>query len=359
VRDSAYKALAKLNTQTSLEKLVALYAKNKAKPTNLSAIVEALVSTELPFFFKEVYEQVVESFNEFINLGVDADEKLLAEKLDLFETHLEVLKNKNNTPVRPFLSNFLTNTTYHQITAKKKKLEWTVKRIAGKIIKIIDSFEAKDKLSFYEENIPNIPDSALTDDFWYNYIKAAVKGGYSPKKFFDTFHQPLLKKIISVDELHRYVMAEHSLNSYELNLQFKNNILDEQWAPVLYSLLENKTRLDRDFDMALRILHNIDKKNKKLDNLLVDVSKKFPAEHCSIVFRLMVAREVPKCFELIFSSMEKLPKNTYWRHVTGESIWLKFPKEYEAKFRKLHDKTGIELFQNIAEVMAGHLPETE
>ncbi|MDR2847979.1 MAG: HEAT repeat domain-containing protein [Bacteroidales bacterium] len=351
VRESAYNALARLNTSTSLEKLLALYAKNKTKPNNLSALAGALGSTKTSLFFKEIFEQVTEAFHTFIEMDASADEKLLLEKLNLFEIQLEALKNKDDKSISVFLSDLLKNKTFQQLTAKKKTLGGTVQSIYHTVIAIINTFEPAKKLAFYEENIQNFFHSDWHDTFWDNYIHAAV-GHYSSKKFFEIFHQPVTNKLISIRNLYNVFIVDSQDGWYDYNFVFKDNLIDEHWAFELYPIFSGKLKWDWEYNLALRIIHHIEKKDKKLNDLLVDLAKKVSPLECGEIFRLLLIREAPKRFDVIFSAMEKLQKNSYsWQlnQLSGKNFWNQFPKEYAEKFRKLYDTNKLDIFQEIAD----------
>jgi hypothetical protein len=357
VREAAYKALAKLNTQAGLEKLTEAYLKNKTKG-NLSLIVSALALTKLPFFFQEVFGQISASFDDFIALTKDADEKVLTEKLNLFETHLTALQNKEPKQVCPFLSNILQNKAYHQlIAAKKTLLGSTANAIVVRIADILDSFDLAGKLAFYEEHIGKIPDGDGKNTVWNRYFFTAIAANYTPKKVFDVFGGLFKKKIIDIDDLYCAYSNMDTLNIYAFNenVVIYADKMDARWIDLLYESLTGKHRWDYNHDKALLILNVYEKKSKKLDQLLVSLAQNGQLADNAFIFKLLLEREVANRFEIIYTAMSKATKNTYYwtlNRLKNNCVWNTFPKEYEAKFRKLYDRTQLELFSDIADEIA-------
>jgi hypothetical protein len=88
----AYKALAKVNTPTSLQYIVDWYI--QAEIIYLPTIASALATTST--FFPEILKLAVDAYDSIVALGQKPDNVLLADKLEVLDIHLEALKNTHN-----------------------------------------------------------------------------------------------------------------------------------------------------------------------------------------------------------------------------------------------------------------------
>ncbi|MDR2037324.1 MAG: HEAT repeat domain-containing protein [Bacteroidales bacterium] len=353
VREAAYMALAKLNTETSLEKLTSIYLKNKNK-TNLPAIIAALATSKLPFFFREVYDMVSVAFEEFIALDKSTDDKILMEKLDRFKTLLDVFENKENDHVLNFFADVLKNKKYRQlIAAKKALLENHAYSVAHSIIGSLNTFNKATAVAFYEKNIGDIPDENWKTPLWNNYFYSAVESGYPKDKVYKTFRDVFKKGMIGVSNL--YDVYSNGSNFYYYNdkdVEIYTDRIDPRWTDFLYDMFSGKMKWDYAYDQALQLINAIEPKSKKFDKLLIHLAAKVaPAEEVTI-FKLIMEREIADRFSIIYSVMEKYPKNTYYyalNRLKNTGLWTRFPKEYAPKFRDLFLKTKIDLFESIAD----------
>ncbi|MDU1890720.1 MAG: HEAT repeat domain-containing protein [Dysgonomonas sp.] len=362
VRESAYKALAKLNTQTSLEKLKDIYIKNKNK-SNLPPIVAAIASSKLPFFFQEVFDEVAKSFEDFITLDKEVKDKDLVDKLDKFCTNLNVFENKDRGEVYTFFERVLTNEQYIKlITGKKGLLENTAHRVTQGIIGALNSFNLSDKIAFYEKVMKEIPDNSEKSSLWINYFHSAVQYGYAKEKIYDVFSSLFKKKVLAINNLYSaYSNAEGYLYHNNENAQIEKNKIDSRWIDLLYDLLQNanKGKWNNENDLALSIINacepqNSERSEKLLTKLVteLDAKNKLQPYEQVIPFKMIMERELSNRFELIFSAIEKFPKNTYYyvlSRLKNAGFWNKFPKEYAAKFRKLAENTKLEAYGEIAD----------
>ena len=270
---------------------------------------------------------------------------------------MTALKNKADDSIPVFLSNLMKNKTFHRLASQKKTLASSVQSVYHNVIDIINTFEASKKLAFYEEHIHNIPNTDWNYLLWNNYMYAAIDQ-YPSKKFFETFHQPVAHQLISIRYLYNAFTVKKD-SGYDFNVKFKDELMDEHWASELYPFFAGKLKWDWDYNMALRIIHHLEKKDKKLNALLTDLTKKVAPNDSVDIFRLLLIREAPKRFETIFSVLEKLPKGTYcWQlnQLSGKNLWNQFPQEYAEKFSKLYDKTQLTLFREIADEIFANVP---
>jgi hypothetical protein len=371
IREAAYRALAKLDSKESLSKLTDAYLKNKNK-TNLPLIVNALTSSKLPFFFQEIFNQVVHSFEEFLKLNLQTDEKVLTEMLENFATNLETLKNKNDERIYQFISQIVENESCRKlISSKKNLLERFHIDITNTVLAILKSFDTKKQLEFFEKHIKNSPNDDLKVGYQPHYFLTAANE-YSKEDIFNIF-SPLFKK--NVIHLNTMNSVYGIYNTDNDEVMYCADKLDKRWLEVLYGFFEGKGKnFNFHLETALNMIAAIEKKkdesaqnkgsalsnlikvfDKKNDDrfnqLLIDLAGRLQHSDKPAVIRLMMEHEVPKRFEIIYSILEQLPKNTYYwtfNHLKNRNIWNQFPKEYEVKFRELYKKNPLSLFEDIA-----------
>ncbi|MBD8388251.1 HEAT repeat domain-containing protein [Dysgonomonas sp. BGC7] len=353
VREAAYKALAKLETRTSLEKLKDVYLTNKNK-TNQSSIVAALAFSKLPFFFQEVFYKVVEKFEEFIALDKDTDDKVLVDKLERFRTDIDLFENKDRPEVYSFFERVLKDDRYNNIiSAKKSLLENLGHSVSQNIIAAFDSFDPKKVLAFYEKNMDSIPHTAWKRPLWSNYFYKAVENGYSKEKIFDVFNSQFRNTMNASSLFDVYTNgSNYYYYSNDKDVTVYTDKIDKRWVNLLYSYFEGKIKWNYEYDQALMLINACEPKSGRFDDLLVSLlSKVMPGEQITI-FKLIMEREIKNRFNIIYSAIEKYPKNTYYyalNRLKNTDFWKSFPKEYAAKFRQLYEKNKLEIYNEIAD----------
>jgi hypothetical protein len=365
VREAAYKALAKLNTRASLEKLTDVYIKNKNK-ANLPMIVNALASTKLPFFFQEVFNQVSASFEDFIALDKNTEDKVLVEKFGLFQTHLDALMNKADDRIYHFLEYFIQNKPYEKlISTKKNLLENKTFNLSYDFVNILKSFDNDRQLAFYEKQLNDSSDADWKNPFWNHYLYTAFYSGYPKEKFFNLFNAPVIKERISIRTIYnlflnknksenRYFNQGESLVENEQPV-FSADRIDARWIEYFYNYiydsLNKKPKWTSDHELILQIIHTYYPDNyPKFDKLLAELTVSMSPEDCIEIFRLMMERKRPDRFQIIFTSLEKLKKNSYYHYsLKNAGFWNQFPKEYKAKFKKLYEQNNLQIFEEIAD----------
>lgn len=353
VREASYKALAKYGTRTSLEKLKDIYINNKTKG-NQAPIVAALASSKLPFFFQEVFDQVGKSFEEFIALDKDEKDKVLVDKLEKLSVDLEVFENKGTPEVFDFIAKVLKSKEYNDlVSAKKNLLENIAFRVTHAAIGCLNTFDKAKVIAFYEQHIASMPDVNWRWPLWSNYFYTAVEYGYPKEKIYDTFHMQL-RKSVSIGSL--YDVYTNGSNYYYYNdkdVEVFTDKIDPRWTELLYTLFENrKAKWNYEFDQALQLINAMEPQNKKFDELLTALTKTtMPGDQITI-FKLLISRKVKGCFDTVYSTIERFPKNTYYyalNRLKNIGFWTHFPKEYAAKFRQLYEKNKLEVYNDIAD----------
>ncbi|GAB6121999.1 HEAT repeat domain-containing protein [Dysgonomonas termitidis] len=354
VREAAYMGLVELGTPTSFEKLKDVYINNKNR-TNLPAIVTALASSKLPFFFQEVFNQVVKTFEEFITLEKDEKEKVLVNKLEQFKYNLATLANKDNNEVIDFYAKVLRNEEYNNlISAKKNLLENLASDITVSITDGLKSFSKARIIKFYESNIDDIPKTNWKRPLWWNYFYAAIDANYPKEKVFDVFSDQFKRNTISIDHLHT---AYSNNNNYHYGNQSKREIfadkIDKRWLDLLYDIFKGeKYKWRYDHDRALRLLDACESDKKKFDELLVRLTGWTMPNEQATLFMLIIDRKIENCFEVVYSAMSKYASKTYFyglNWLKNIGLWKQFPKEYAAKYEELYKKNPLQVYKDIAD----------
>ncbi len=358
VREAAYIALAKMNTKTALERLTSAFVKNKK---DIEGIVSALATTKLPYFFQDVYDQVVRAFEEFITLDKDEKDKVLENQLSKLAVSIEALTNKDKPEVLDLFTRILKDTEYNKlIKAKGLLLHHKAEQVTTNIINCLSSMEAGKKLTFFENEIHEIPEVNWNTPLWHNYFYTAIEGNYPKDKIYDLFSPLFIKgQVITAWDLNNvYTRGRRRYYSYEKNDGFEllTDKIDPRWIPLCYKKLEGEKSVRFNKEIMLSIIDAYEgSKSEKLDKLLVKLTNKevTKEDYHGVVFSLLVKRKVTGCFELIYNAMSKKKHSYLLSGLSNLNVWKEFPKEYAAKFRELYKKSKLSGFEYIADEIEG------
>ncbi|CEN32438.1 HEAT repeat domain-containing protein [Capnocytophaga cynodegmi] len=346
IRGAAYRALAKIGTHSSLEKLYNLYANNKNK-TNQTLLAEALSIGKIPFFFKQTYNLVLIHFEELLNID-KSDKKALDNAMDRFCTDMELFKNKDYPEVYDFFERIFTDKTYTELI-KKAKLHHYDDTIRSKIIEALNTFDTYRVLSFYEKNANNLPSKNWYYSAWYNYFSKAVNF-YPKEKIFDIF-SPQFEKNISMSNL--YGLFTNNANfGYNDELEVYTGKIDPRWIEIFSNYIKNIKKWDYSHFQALWIISKMETDTKKMRSFIDIILPKTPHDARIPLYEIIMEQDFKDKFEMIYDSIEKVPKHTYFytfSRIKDVGFWTQFPKEYAEKFRNLYEKTKIEVYKEIAE----------
>ncbi|MFK8266188.1 HEAT repeat domain-containing protein [Capnocytophaga cynodegmi] len=345
IRGAAYRALAKIGTHSSLEKLYNLYANNKNK-TNQALLAEALAIGKIPFFFKQTYNLVLIHFEELLNID-KSDKKALDNAMDRFCTDMELFKNKDYPEVYDFFERIFTDKTYTELI-KKAKLHHYDDTIHSKIIEALNTFDTYRVLSFYERNINNLPSKNWYYSAWYNYFSKAVNF-YPKEKIFDIF-SPQFEKNISMSNL--YGLFTNNANFGYNELEVYTDKTDPSWIEIFSNYIKNSKKWDYSYFQALFIVNKMESDKEKMRDLIEIVLPKVPHDARVPLYEIIMEQDFKDKFKMIYDSIEKVPKNTYvyaFSRIKDVGFWTQFPKEYAEKFRNLYEKTKMEVYNEIAE----------
>jgi len=353
VREAAYQALAKLGTRTSLEKLKDAYINNKNK-TNLPLIVSALATSRLPFFFQEVFDKVVQSFESFITLTKDEKDKVLVDSLDKLKTDLSVFENKEKPEVIEFFAKVLKNKEYNNlVSAKKSLLENWAYNLSHSVISAFDTFDKNSVVAFYEKNMNDIPETAWKRPLWSNYFCTAVESGYSKEKIFDLFNHQFKTNTLNINHLYSTYSNDENYYYYtDKEADIHADRIDKRWLDIFYNMFGEKFKWRFEHDLVLRMINACESKSERFDKLLLDLTRKVMPADIAVIFKMLVSRDVKGCYETIYSTIERFSKNTQYYIIARYKnlpIWKKFPKEYAARFRNLATKAKQDVYNEIAD----------
>ncbi|MFK8267817.1 HEAT repeat domain-containing protein [Capnocytophaga cynodegmi] len=345
IRGAAYRALAKIGTHSSLEKLYNLYANNKNK-TNQTLLAEALSIGKIPFFFKQTYNLVLIHFEELLNID-KSDKKALDNAMDRFCTDMELFKNKDYPEVYDFFERIFTDKTYTELI-KKAKLHHYDDTIHSKIIEALNTFDTYRVLSFYERNVNNLPSKNWYYSAWYNYFSKAVNF-YPKEKIFDIF-SPQFEKNISMSNL--YGLFTNNKDFRYNGLEVYTDKTDPRWIEIFSNYIKNSKKWDYSYFQALFIVNKMEYDKEKMRDLIEIVLPKVPHDARIPLYEVIMEQDFKDKFKMIYDSIEKVPKNTYvyaFSRIKDVGFWTQFPKEYAEKFRNLYEKTKMEVYNEIAE----------
>ncbi|MFK8298876.1 HEAT repeat domain-containing protein [Capnocytophaga cynodegmi] len=345
IRGAAYRALAKIGTHSSLEKLYNLYANNKNK-TNQTLLAEALAIGKIPFFFKQTYNLVLIHFEELLNID-KSDKKALDNAMDRFCTDMELFKNKDYPEVYDFFERIFTDKTYTELI-KKAKLHHYDDTIHSKIIEALNTFDTYRVLSFYERNVNNLPSKNWYYSAWYNYFSKAVNF-YPKEKIFDIFSLQF-EKNISMSNL--YGLFTNNANFGYNELEVYTDKTDPRWIEIFSNYIKNIKKWDYSYLQALFIVNKMESDKEKVRNLIEIILPKLPHDVRTPLYEIIMEQDFKDKFKMIYDSIEKAPKNTYinaFSRIKDVGFWTQFPKEYAEKFRNLYEKTKMEVYNEIAE----------
>jgi hypothetical protein len=352
VREAAYNSLAKLNTHAALEKLTSIYLKNKNKADNLQAIVPALASTSLPFCFQEVYNQIVKSFEDFISLNKNSEDKILTEKLNLFHIHLGALINKDNDQVIRLLENIMHDESYNKLLAARKGLlEVTAYNIAHKIIAILHTFLKDCQLNFYQSNLNDTLDVYWKNPLWNSYFFMTFETCFSREQFYTIFSNPAKTGRININTIYKTFCNKRKKEESPISLADK---IDARWIDFFYAFLRKKATLWRtEQEMVLEIVHlYVQNDDSQFNALLTELTQKIKPEECIEIFKLIMERKISNCFEIIYSVIKTLRKNSYhysFYRLKNTGFWNQFPPEYKFLFLQLYEQYHLPIFGEIAD----------
>ena len=359
VREAAYNALAKLDTKNALERLKDLYIQAKDKVQQLPAIVSALAASKLPYFFDEIFEQVNDTFEAFISLDKKTDDKVLAGAFEKFTIMLRVLCGKTMPQVDEFYVHILSNRPFFELLkAKKTLLSAQVSNMMRSISQSLEERGNEEAVRFYDMHMDRIIQSEWNDILWSSYFSMTECLKWPKEKIYDRFYPAYKKGNLQIISLF-FVFTENKYYNYYTNNEdwvVYVDRIDKRWIDVMYDVFDGKQKWDSYHHQALILLDACEEPaSKKFNKLLQSILKYTQISVQINIFRYLMKRSLSDKFDIIYSTLEKQPKNTdntYWlKQLSGTGFWTQFPEKYAEKFRKLGEKNKQDIYITIAEEM--------
>lgn len=349
VREAAYLALAGFNTKESLGKLKDVYVKGK----NVQGLVNAISTTTLPYYFDEIFEQYTQHFKQFCSLTKDSPDKELVAAFGKLEEDVSLFRNKDRKEVYDLMQQLMVHQPFIDLLKAKKTLfSYSVNNFIHAIINVLHSLDAAKSLQFYANIIPQVKNSDWLEALYSQYYYAAINAGQLKEQLYTTFIEPYIKGYIPVRDLYNAVFPR---NNYENTGTAVNlGILDKPWIKYLFQQVNKVQKWDYDLRSLVFILNAYEAQgSKEFNQLLTQLIQKFNLNEIDFVYELLLQRNVPGAFELIYHSLAsfKSKSSYYYSYIGKQEYWKKFPKEYGPKIRALHEKEKLNLFIEIADTI--------
>ncbi|WP_304347036.1 HEAT repeat domain-containing protein [Capnocytophaga leadbetteri] len=354
VRGAAYKALAKIGTQRSVDKLYELYSNNKQKG-NGELLAEAIASVPLASHYQSFLQKVRERFETLLSMD-EADEKALTAAFERLPTEWEILKNKDYPETYALLGDILSDKRFNAMAKKRSASHYNIAPCLNEILNTLDDNKV---LDFYEQYATNVFSNTWTSQLAVNYLYRVLdsKESFSKEKLYEVFAPQFNKAINARDMIealagtaYNYSYNGYKVRYFDRELLAKEK-LDPRWADLLCNYLAG-SRVDNSFNTdALMVLDRIEEDSERVNYLITKALDKSSAYTLERLYRLIIKRNMPNKFEILYESLAKMPKSNqyYYRTIVeDDDFWKPFPKEYAQKFRELHEKTKLDIFKEIA-----------
>ena len=345
VRGAAYKALAKLGTQRSIDKLYELYSNNKQKG-NAELLANAIATVPLPSHYQ--------SFEALLAMD-DSDEKAVVAAFERLPIELEVLKYKDYPETYALLGEMFGNKLFN-VMAKKRSL--TNYHIIPRLVDVLDTFKQEKIISFYEQYSDTLVHSdwayPLFTDYFYRILNGEAE--YSKEKIYEIFAPQFGKVLAHYDAIEGLAGTK---GGYAVGFFYKKlrpitpDKIDSRWADLFYNYLLSLKKCDDNYSLeALKVLSYLEENSSRLNKLILEILPKASIYKKEILYYLIAKSNIPNKFEVLYESIAKIPKGYHYYYnniIEDENFWKSFPKEYVKKFRELYEKTKNDLFENIAD----------
>ena len=351
VRGAAYSALAKLGTQRSIDKLYELYNTNKQKG-NAELLAEAIAKVAAPEYFLPFVEKIQERYQQLLTID-DSDEKALSAAFERFVIDIDILANKDCKGVYALFAEMLQNKEFN--ARRKKVFKNTYDSTANNIMGVLNTLNSDKVLAFYDTHKQLLTYTNGYSDMWINYFYSAFKNEhYSKEKLFEVFSSQLGKSAATEEILRAFsgIEGSYAYNSFKES-KVRVDRLDPRWVNTFYSFIESLKKLNNSYThIVLFILDALEGTSQRLDDLLLKALSQSYSDDMIWLYRLILKRNFPNKFELIYHSLEKIKAgNSYYYlyYLSNSDFWNQFPKEYVEKFRALAKKNRQNVFEDIAD----------
>ena len=351
VRGAAYSALAKLGTQRSIDKLYELYNTNKQKG-NAELLAEAIAKVAVPEYFLPFVEKIQERYQQLLTID-DSDEKALSAAFERFVIDIDILANKDCEGVYALFAEMLQNKEFN--ARRKKVFKNTYDSTTNNIMGVLNTLNSDKVLAFYDTHKQLLTYTNGYSDMWINYFYSAFKNEhYSKEKLFEVFSTQLGRSAATEEILRTFsgIEGSYAYHSFKES-KVRVDRLDPRWVNTFYSFIESLKKLNNNYThIVLFILDALEGTSQRLDDLLLKALAQSYSDDMIWLYRLILKRNFPNKFELIYHSLEKIKAgNSYYYlyYLSNSDFWNQFPKEYVEKFRALAKKNRQNVFEDIAD----------
>ena len=353
VRGAAYKALAKMATQRSIDKLYELYSTNKQKG-NAELLAIAIAKVPLPSCYKPFVAKVRERFEALLSMD-ETDEKAIVAAFERLPIEISTLQYKDYPETYALLGDIFRNKQFDVMAKKRSASNYY---ISPKINEVFATFDDNKVLDFYEEYATEIFGNTWTSVIATNYFYRALdsKERFSKEKLYEVFAPQFNKAISAQSIIEALAGTAYSYDNYGVMYFDREPLtkeeLDPRWADLFCNYLasaKGDNSLNTD---ALAVLDRLEEDSERVNYLITKALIKSSAYTIERLYRLIIKRNMANKFEVLYESLAKMPKNNllyYYRTIVEDNdFWKPFPKEYAQKFRELHEKTKYNIFEEIA-----------
>lgn len=359
VREAAYMALAKLDTKTSLEKLIQVFIANKSN-TNLPGIITAIRSGKISFYKEDIFNTIQSDFETFISMESETDDKKLVAALDKLSIEFPALEDKKDDYIIGFLSGVLTNEKFNNLVSKKKGiLGDTAKYLVREICINLGRF----KKDVTRDVLKNLFENPLVQKNWWEYVSIqyfpVAAEDFGKEKIYELFKDCYRKgKLMNSAFIHAYAQGEY--NGYitweDLILNPEN--LDKRWFELF--LEKGEKNWNSDIEVLFLLLAGSGSKSeyshKALKSYMQEVikNKRLPYHGLfNYATDKLMESGLSTRFELLTAALENNRYYNYdseiYKHIAEADYLKDFPKEYAKRYHTIYQKSNVDSYLEIAQ----------
>jgi hypothetical protein len=358
VRESAYWALAQLNTKTGLEKLLQVFLTNKNK-ANLEGIVTAIQSGKMSFFLEDVYKKIRADLEAFCSQGVETDDKQWVAALDYLAIEFRALEDKKEDYIIRFWEEWITNDKFNRLISKKKNLlgtnaQFIVHRICIYLGKINNDAARQTLKRLFEH--PLVRKNWMEDVAGQYFPVAAEEFG--KEKMYDLFHPPFKEgKLTARTFLETYSKEDYDRADFFNNRDINPEMLDKRWFDLFVKAGEKDWGSNSELILLIiagsGVQSNYSRTALKgyMEGIIKDKHLPYNSLYTFFTDRLMESG-LPQRFELLTASLENNKYPGYnlgiYKHISEADYLKDFPKEYAKRFHEMYKKSNVEDYLDIA-----------
>lgn len=354
VREAAYDAIADIGSVNGLEFLTGLYAKAKSR-TNMRALAEALGKFAHENTFDTLFEIAVQSYEELAEACRQSKQgkDVLVAKASAFTDALTLLHNKKRPEVLELISRLVTDEkTFFKLSGEGKGYNaYNFRTYFNNLMRTMDQDAV---FAFYEEHCRD----GKADNWpmlWGPYLLMAAKR-YSAQEIHTVFSMAAINNLLEIRYLLKAVENKAVQPEGSLSARYDASLLDELWAEVLYRCYERKLNEPDEGQSILLLLHSLEPPDsKRLASFLARRAKTdMGIRIAHTVFCIMADRRIKDVDEAVYNYLAKYnDRNGYYLYSLMKPLYMRLPREYALKLKKLSEKAGSYYLTSIVREMLG------